>query len=377
MLRPSVSRRLVVRLVFLFIGGALAAQASAKPMTFKISYTGGNCGAGRCSWIAADGEITSTTSAQLRSFLKAEGIASENQWITINSPGGDLLGGLELGEAIRDLKMNVRVGATTTHAAEGPDGAPTLYSLEAGVCESACVFALMGGIERELADEESLVGVHQFAPVEDKVVSERVTTSTAQTIIAVLHRHALRMGVSSNLIGMAGATVADKIKWLPVEVLEATNLITSRREQPEADWELKPFGSALAAFAKQVDRNGYVVSYALTCDTLTVYLPATGSKDRLREVADAIQGGRVEMGSDTGGSHFPLKMTSATTVTRGLLVKFTATPGLIAAFVRASTPLELVLDLSRVYREDVHGGSYLIPRSNLRQVAPHIARACR
>lgn len=345
-------------------------------MTFHSAYSGGNCGRGNCSWIAADGEITRDTSTRLKTFIRTVGIEPEGQWLLINSPGGDLVGGLELGKTVRALKMNVRVGATKTFEAEGPGGAPKLYGFEGGVCANACVFAMMGGLERELADEGSKVGVHQFAPELDRATSERATTSTAQTIVAALHEFTIDMGVSANVIAIASATPPGSIKWLAIKILEATNLITSRRAPAEATWSLKPLRAGLAAVATQKQGSGRAVTYVVTCNTFSVYLPLTVTLDRTSEIATAIEGASIRPADDVTARPFPLEIRNRQARAEGIFLSFRVSRGFATTIAKSSRTLELSLDVPHVYWEEIDGPSYVLPRSSLSKLGPHLERSC-
>ncbi len=92
--------------------GPSANSPSAGKMTFHLRGNGGNLVGSE--WIAAEGEIVSETATDLENFIKSFGY-SENPggWsIRLNSPGGDLEGGIRLGELIRKLKLNTEIGAT-------------------------------------------------------------------------------------------------------------------------------------------------------------------------------------------------------------------------------------------------------------------------
>ena len=80
--------------------------------------------------IFASGEIDKDAGKRLRSFAKENGI--EEAAVVFDSPGGSLLGGLNLGTSIRELGFDTKIGAK---------GKPTA----AAVCASACAYAFAGG----------------------------------------------------------------------------------------------------------------------------------------------------------------------------------------------------------------------------------------
>ena len=73
--------------------------------------------------------------------------------VRLNSPGGDLAGGIRLGELIRKLKLDTEIGVTEPDSYGHWKTAP-------GLCASACAFAFLGGLSRRASGGE--LGVHQF-----------------------------------------------------------------------------------------------------------------------------------------------------------------------------------------------------------------------
>jgi hypothetical protein len=223
----------------------------ANAIEFRTGYTGGNCST--CSWIAADGEITPGSAQKLIDFISANELEYE-KLVVVNSLGGSVSAALELGTLIRRRGMHVIVGRTTDYE---PEGAGRLFqSYDAGVCASACVFVLMGGEVREVADENSLVGVHQFAPQADELGSIASTTSSTQSVVALLQAYAAEMGVNPAILTLASSTSPQDMTWLDAQVMEKFNLLTSRKYRSMANWSLQPSGSQLVATATQDQANG-------------------------------------------------------------------------------------------------------------------------
>jgi hypothetical protein len=114
-------------------------STAAGKMTFHLRGNGGNLAGSE--WIAAEGEIVPETAADLENFIRSFG-PSENPggWsVRLNSPGGDLAGGIRLGELIRKLKLDTEIGATEPDSYGHWKRAP-------GHCASACAFAFLGGL---------------------------------------------------------------------------------------------------------------------------------------------------------------------------------------------------------------------------------------
>jgi hypothetical protein len=83
--------------------------------------------------IYADGEITNTTTQEFEQFVKANNIRSG--MVLFNSPGGSLIGGINLGSAIRSHGFDTGI-ATYSKG----------YMAQSGICASACVYAFAGGV---------------------------------------------------------------------------------------------------------------------------------------------------------------------------------------------------------------------------------------
>lgn len=132
--------------------------------------------------IYIDGEITPALLRQLAASLASNQL--ERGTIYLNSVGGDLQAGLELGEFIRKSGFNTAIGRR---------GATYGKALP-GSCQSACLMTFAGGVYR-FAEPRSYFGIHRFyartAGSEDLALG--------QVISAAITGYLLRMGVSPAL----------------------------------------------------------------------------------------------------------------------------------------------------------------------------------
>ena len=85
----------------------VAFAAAESPMKFRYVSAGGNCS--NCAWIVAMGTIELETADYFRKFIQENGIPSAPK-IVIHSPGGNLIGGLLLGDLFRNFEADVWVG---------------------------------------------------------------------------------------------------------------------------------------------------------------------------------------------------------------------------------------------------------------------------
>lgn len=243
-----------MRIVFL-VASAIAlwtsSPALSEPMTFEYVGSGGNCNG--CEWIAAEGEITADTPEVFRAFIaQRDGVPT----VTFNSPGGNLYGGIKLGEIIRE------VGASTSVAdsvpIDDPEAPDWHRETTSGICASACAFAFMGGVERYV-DYESLLGVHQFYSDNDTAsTSEDVQILSGMTLL-----YTTRMGIDPDVIVAASQTPPEEIYWFTAEDLAAYGLDTS--VQPEAEWRLEPYKAGLVLATTYHESNTRKANVTLFC----------------------------------------------------------------------------------------------------------------
>ncbi|WP_271570911.1 hypothetical protein [Bradyrhizobium sp. CCBAU 11386] len=215
-------------------------------MTFHLRSSGGNYGG--AEWIAADGVITSETARDLENFLKGHGY-NENPggWsVRFNSPGGDLAGGIQLGNAIRRMKLDTEVGSTE------PDG--HVWKRALGRCASAASFAFLGGITRSVDAGE--LGVHQFyheISLRDPAakIFSSLDFSNQQLVSALLIDYAFQMGVDPRFVSMAAGTPPNEMLFLGDRELNELNVRWFPKEL--GGWLIEPSGTGVIAVTTSKD----------------------------------------------------------------------------------------------------------------------------
>ena len=162
-------------------------------MTFRsVNLVSNDCGADCPQVIVADGVIEAETPQAFVDFAKQ---AAQSQplrmLIFMNSPGGNVAASMELGTAFRRVRAAVVVaGFASVGGRSGPIP---------GLCLSACVYALMGAIER-VAPPESRLGLHRMSL---DAPGENGGGLADRRLVAILARYAARMGVSPALVWRA------------------------------------------------------------------------------------------------------------------------------------------------------------------------------
>ncbi len=151
--------------------------------------------------IYLDGRIDGDVMSRLNTFADLKG--RSGVILHLNSFGGSMRAALVLGRRIRELGFSTQVGVK---------GEGSIRN-EAGICESACVMLFAGGRFR-LIQPDSVVGVHQFATV-DQVTSEQAMAD-AQIFSAATVNFLRDMGVNTQLFSLMAATPANAMQALSV-----------------------------------------------------------------------------------------------------------------------------------------------------------------
>jgi hypothetical protein len=195
-----------MRLTFIlaFCGLAFATSAEAGPMKFQLLEFG--CPGKQCmKALIGDGEITYNSDRAFRSALRKVG---RDTPVILNSPGGDLAGGLKLGVAFREAGSSVGV-------------AP------GGGCFSACAYAFFGGVKRTVLSGGKL-GVHEFIEIgrnpKRKFSAREIKRN--KEIADLLNVYAEAMGINPGVISMALKTKHNDIKILSASQMRRMGITT-------------------------------------------------------------------------------------------------------------------------------------------------------
>ena len=168
-----------------------SASQFAPAMTFEKQERCVEGASPKCQvMILAIGQIDKDTPKQFKAFAQD---FSRGTWVAISSPGGNLVGGMQLGLAIRELGFNTTIGNTDYSP---PD------------CLSACAYAFVGGVTRKLTPG-SRYGLHQFRGSDQAINAE-----DTQKISATLAKYLDAMGVDRRLLDYAQMTSSDKVTVL-------------------------------------------------------------------------------------------------------------------------------------------------------------------
>lgn len=223
-------------------GGLMAGPeaAQAADMSFENVCKGNS--AASC-YVQADGGITLDTPKLFARYLESE--HSDGNKVLLNSPGGSLLGGLELGKLIREAGMETEIGIWKQDGVFGE-------TEQGGICMSACSYAFLGGKVRRIPDGNRL-GFHQFYMSGDKpdqVSSSEVDKAlmSGQELSSLIVRYLLEMGIDARIFVLGTGAKPNDMFVPDAAQLEEFSLIT-----PEGFGEffLEPYKKGLVAASRR------------------------------------------------------------------------------------------------------------------------------
>jgi hypothetical protein len=202
------------------------ANAADSEMTFRLAtLAGGQCGTRCPQVIIAEGVIEEHTPEAFIEFAKAAAVGAKlSGVILINSPGGRVVASMQLGEEFR--KLNVAVAVARYEKVGGRSGPAS------GLCMSACVYAMMGGVKR-IVPPESQVGIHRMSTTGyDERQSSRSSAPTVsyadRAMVTALAHYAAQMGIDPALIRTAETISPDEIRILSPSWIRRWHLATGR-----------------------------------------------------------------------------------------------------------------------------------------------------
>ena len=177
--------------------------------------------------IYLSGEIDNDTPANMLGIIAAQEAFGRSIRVTFNSPGGNLLAGMQVGRILRDAAAAVSIG---TYAKNPKTGLTDPSS--PGVCLSACALAFLGGTNRWIP-EGSVYGVHRF---HSPTGSKSSDLDTAQIISAAIGNYIREMGVAPALFDLMVQAGAKDIYPLNTKQLADLNVVNNGRSA--AEWVL-------------------------------------------------------------------------------------------------------------------------------------------
>lgn len=209
------------------------------------------CGGGNSSFCAPrlvlKGTIEPDTAKKLDAFLGSR--AAEDAYVSkkyhpyvvFDSPGGSLVGAIELGRYIRASRLDTILEPEITDIRRDdtqPDGFRSIPISKRAICASACSLAFLGGVNR-VVTEGARLGVHQFSGANGDVGE-----SASQTIVTQVAMYVQEMGVDRRLIDLASSTPASSMYWLDANLVRSLQVDNTKPKltpwRIEADAQGRP-----------------------------------------------------------------------------------------------------------------------------------------
>jgi len=203
-----------------------------------------------------DDEIDAYAAKRLEGFIISNRVPRRS-WVILNSPGGSLFGGIELGKIIRKYDLRTDVGKQKTAQPR-----PLEYNI--GGCYSACTLAYVGGTFRYLKSG-SHFGIHRFA----FAVPEKRETDLAQMASASIVAYLRSMDIDSELFTLSTEAGPSEIYEPSIDILEKLNVVNSGVTKPK--WTMESKGGVIYLKGERYTVYG-INKYILMCNTSKMIL---------------------------------------------------------------------------------------------------------
>lgn len=193
---------------------ALMALIAPHAEAIEISIERGNA----TSKILVSGPIERGDAERFKAYWKENAYDSWNFIISLDSPGGNLLDGLEIGRFLRKVGANTEVQRYQRPISGGyyADAVP------GAECYSACALAFMGGVERDIP-EGGTIGFHQFYGGGGSSAAEAMEIT--QHISALIAGYLRDMGAKPELFELMSGTSPDNMFVPTRDEIAALNVV--------------------------------------------------------------------------------------------------------------------------------------------------------
>jgi hypothetical protein len=184
--------------------------------------------------IYVSGEINEKALRDLRALVDKNKLI--DAIVQLDSPGGNLVAGMEIGRYLREKGFTTEVGAMG-------EGWGKSYSAE---CHSACTLAFLGGKYRHF-DENSRFGVHRFYGAterDDAQMTEQETQYIASAVVGFIRE----MDVDVGLFQRMSEQHSDDVELLDIDEMRRLNVINDGRLAPVWDHSVDAEGVALVGY---------------------------------------------------------------------------------------------------------------------------------
>nr|DAP29549.1 MAG TPA: putative periplasmic protein [Inoviridae sp.] len=200
------------------------------------------------------GEIDAGAPARVAQALKQVG--NDGADVYLDSPGGNLLAGMQIGRILRKAGANTHIGSLVPDNDHKFAGKPGVIPVPGG-CYSACSLAFLGGVYRYVM-EGSQYGVHRFSSPSGSTDDD---LDAAQVISAAIGNYIRDMDVDPGLFGLMATQGKDGIRNLTKSDLASFNVVNNGRKRPEWTIEAIEGGQYLRGVQDTVYGQGKAVFF--------------------------------------------------------------------------------------------------------------------
>lgn len=209
----------------------LSFQAHPTEMTVTEDCLASSC------YLILSGNITEKTLPEIQRKSKS----LEGNLVVLESLGGSLQEALKIGRFFRENNMRTHVGRLFDDTdTEGV----------ANKCLSACAYAFLGGINREVGKHAKL-GFHRFSfgTQGEVLIPADTALNAAQDISAELVAYVISMNVDARLFNDASKTPSNEMLYPDRKTLLEYSVITPGRF---SSFFLEPYGKGIVAASKRL-----------------------------------------------------------------------------------------------------------------------------
>jgi len=249
-------------------------------------------------YLSANGWIDANSTQK---FIQLISSLPKQITVLLNSAGGELIAGIELGQTIRDKGFYTQVGRVSLLNPQEKRRNLSQYRIESGECLSACALAFIGGAKRTL-NEHSILGVHPIKFNQSKTASNQA--QDAQKAITVLGRYIESMGIDRRMLDMMLIDKNEQMQRISLATASQMNIDNSASET--FPWRLQATdkGQLLALVTEKHPQDQYTLTLAISkvdkqTFQIVVYLKPMGNKISPRILGDFVaQNPSIEIETD-------------------------------------------------------------------------------
>lgn len=172
--------------MLLFIGSAQALEIRVGNLQTQVFFY-------------LSGEVKLGDAAKFKAAWIDKGYDPDLAVVGLNSPGGSVVDGLEIGRFLRDRRATTVILDIPSSSTDDdfPYLMKELDSAKPGECYSSCALIFMGGLER-IIPQGSNIGFHQFA-FSDKQLNVDDVANASQQLSSSISSYLISMGASPKL----------------------------------------------------------------------------------------------------------------------------------------------------------------------------------